>query len=242
MPYLFGFGACPTTVLPVWVTFLGLPLELWNGRLLEKICLRIGVPLCTDRLTSKKDKVSYARALVEIDITKKLFTEIPVKLPNGSKEERRMDATSLQKQGKQQHTEAGHDAGDSGNLGGDSEDGDDPMAPCRHRKSLDSEFLIDSGGISGDSGGEVDSGGQADDSGSIEDLGLSLGNLGAQQKAQRGATKLVGKTQGSAVESQPINKGEKGTLKRSTPILIDKQQRSWGKKIKEKCPWEKMLE
>ncbi|KAI5652829.1 hypothetical protein M9H77_30016 [Catharanthus roseus] len=233
MPSLFEFGACSTTVLPVWVTFSGLPLELWNGRLLEKICSRIGVPLCTERLTNKKEKVSYARALMEIDIAKKLFTEIPIKLPNGvrkhrkaqglngdqqtaqktvaesKKKERRMDATFSQKQGKQQHTKAGHDAGDSGDLGGDSGEADDPVTrdeskqeekrrldgPLQtQRKSPNSEFSVDSGSISGESGEDDDSGGQADDSGGTEEPSLSLGNLGDNNKHKEEQQKLVGKT------------------------------------------------
>lgn len=40
-------------------------------------------PLCTDRMTGLKEKISYARVLGEVDIAKGLILEVPIKLPNG---------------------------------------------------------------------------------------------------------------------------------------------------------------
>ncbi|KAI5682801.1 hypothetical protein M9H77_04029 [Catharanthus roseus] len=197
-------------------------IETWRYAFVGDTSLVDFPRLTTGTMEWKKEKVSYTRALVEIDIAKMLFTEIPIKLPNGSvrsqyviyenlpkycssccmvghslemckrkdrkaqglkgdqqtgqkivaeseKEERKIDATSLQKQGKEQHSEVGHDAGVSGNLGGDLGDADDPV----QRKSPDSEFSVDSGG-------------QADDSG------------GGNKKHKEEQRKLVGKSQGSA--------------------------------------------
>ncbi|KAI5683145.1 hypothetical protein M9H77_04373 [Catharanthus roseus] len=38
MPPLFEFGNCTNTVIPIWITFPGLPLDLWNDHALPKIC------------------------------------------------------------------------------------------------------------------------------------------------------------------------------------------------------------
>lgn len=41
------------------------------------------MPLCTDRMTGLKKRISYARVLVEVDITKDLVTEVPIRLLSG---------------------------------------------------------------------------------------------------------------------------------------------------------------
>lgn len=83
MPPLFEFGACTNTVVPVWVTLLGLPVDLWNTQVLAKICSKITEPLCTDAMIGWKERIFYARVLVEVDIAKELVKEVPIKLPNG---------------------------------------------------------------------------------------------------------------------------------------------------------------
>ncbi|KAI5653675.1 hypothetical protein M9H77_30862 [Catharanthus roseus] len=40
-----------------------------------------------DAMTEKKESVSYARALIEVDVTKELVTEVYIKLPNGNTRE-----------------------------------------------------------------------------------------------------------------------------------------------------------
>lgn len=41
------------------------------------------MPLCTDRMTGLKERISYVRVLVELNIVKDLTTEIPIKLLGG---------------------------------------------------------------------------------------------------------------------------------------------------------------
>lgn len=41
MPPLFEFGACTNTIVPVWVTLPGLPVDLWNAQVLAKISSKI---------------------------------------------------------------------------------------------------------------------------------------------------------------------------------------------------------
>ncbi|KAI5652780.1 hypothetical protein M9H77_29967 [Catharanthus roseus] len=83
MPPHFELGACTSIVVPVWITLPGLPVDLWNAQALAKICSRIGEPLCIDAMTRRKERISYTRVLVEVDIAKELITELPIKLPNG---------------------------------------------------------------------------------------------------------------------------------------------------------------
>lgn len=56
-------------VMPLWVTFPRLPLYLWGDKSLSKIASAVGKPLMTDECTTKKLRVSYARVLVEVDVT-----------------------------------------------------------------------------------------------------------------------------------------------------------------------------
>lgn len=45
MPHLFEFSSCTTIVVPVWVILLGLLVDLWNIKFLDKLGSRIGEPL-----------------------------------------------------------------------------------------------------------------------------------------------------------------------------------------------------
>lgn len=81
-PLLFESGTCTDTVIPVWITLLGLLLDLWNDYALPKICSMIGNPLCTDAMTRRKDRISYARVLIEVDVAKELVLDVTIMLPN----------------------------------------------------------------------------------------------------------------------------------------------------------------
>ncbi|XP_058746852.1 uncharacterized protein LOC131619814 [Vicia villosa] len=65
--------------LPLWVKLPKLPLHLWGAKSLSKIGSAIGVPLVTDECTTTKLRVSYARLLIEVDITKEMVKEIAIK-------------------------------------------------------------------------------------------------------------------------------------------------------------------
>jgi hypothetical protein len=62
--------------LPIWVKLPQLPLHLWGIQSLSKIGSAIGKPLVTDECTAHKLRVSYARMLVEIDVTQDLPQDI----------------------------------------------------------------------------------------------------------------------------------------------------------------------
>ncbi|XP_058758403.1 uncharacterized protein LOC131631649 [Vicia villosa] len=71
--------------LPIWVKLPQLPLYLWGAKSLSKIGSAIGVPLVTDECTASKLRVSYARILVEVDVTKDFVKEIAIKECDGRK-------------------------------------------------------------------------------------------------------------------------------------------------------------
>lgn len=72
------------TTIPVWAVFHEIPLPYWSESGLSKIVSRVGVPLHTDQFTCEKTRVNYARALVEIDVSKPPKTCFGVKI-NGER-------------------------------------------------------------------------------------------------------------------------------------------------------------
>ncbi|XP_058766248.1 uncharacterized protein LOC131639814 [Vicia villosa] len=70
---------------PLWVKLPNLPLYLWGENSLNKIGSALGDPIVTDECTANRLCISYARILVEIDITKELPTEITIRNTHGEK-------------------------------------------------------------------------------------------------------------------------------------------------------------
>ncbi|CAK8531500.1 unnamed protein product [Lathyrus sativus] len=71
--------------IPLWVKLPQLSLHLWGERSLSKIGSAIGTPLVTNECTTNKLRVSYARILVEIDVTQELKTEILIRDEKGAR-------------------------------------------------------------------------------------------------------------------------------------------------------------
>jgi hypothetical protein len=62
----------------VWIRLLELPQEYWMDRTLREIASTVGTPLIIDNATSKRLYGHYARILVDMDFSRKLFNEIAV--------------------------------------------------------------------------------------------------------------------------------------------------------------------
>lgn len=62
----------------VWLRLLDLPQEYWLERTLMEIAGAIGAPLIIDAATQKHTFSHYARVLVDIDFSRRLFYEITV--------------------------------------------------------------------------------------------------------------------------------------------------------------------
>jgi len=62
----------------VRIRLMELPLKYWMERTLREIASAVGTPLFIDKATSKHIFGHYARELVDMDFSKKLFNEIMV--------------------------------------------------------------------------------------------------------------------------------------------------------------------
>lgn len=81
----FNFHDEVLKVIPLWVRLPHLPLRCWSGDSLSRIGSTIGVPFFADECTTHQLRVSYARMLVEVDVTLPLPTEVVVEGPSGDK-------------------------------------------------------------------------------------------------------------------------------------------------------------
>ncbi|XP_019228165.1 PREDICTED: uncharacterized protein LOC109209362 [Nicotiana attenuata] len=69
-------------IVPLWVNFPGLPIQCWTEENLGRIASLPGKPICTDRLIAECERISFARVLVEMDITQPLPDEVHIEIPD----------------------------------------------------------------------------------------------------------------------------------------------------------------
>ncbi|XP_021854596.1 uncharacterized protein [Spinacia oleracea] len=74
----FNFQEEILRVIPVWIRLPNLPLNCWGSDSLSRIGSLLGVPLCADECTSKQMRISFARLLVEVDVTKELPKNVAI--------------------------------------------------------------------------------------------------------------------------------------------------------------------
>ncbi|KAH0712497.1 hypothetical protein KY289_008456 [Solanum tuberosum] len=79
----FNFKEEILTTIPLWVKLPNLPLNCWNSVVLSKIAGSLGNPLYADECTSQTSRISFARILVEVDVTRPLAKVIKIKYPKG---------------------------------------------------------------------------------------------------------------------------------------------------------------
>lgn len=75
----FDFKEEIMRVIPVWIRLPSLPLHYWGEESLSRIVNAVSVPILADECTAKQLKVSYARVLVEVDITQEFVKEIKIR-------------------------------------------------------------------------------------------------------------------------------------------------------------------
>ncbi|XP_058746194.1 uncharacterized protein LOC131619069 [Vicia villosa] len=78
-------------VVPIWITLPQLPLYLWGDESISKIASVIGCPVTTDECTARKLRISYARILVEVDITPKTKESIWIRDQTGRRIEKKIE-------------------------------------------------------------------------------------------------------------------------------------------------------
>ncbi|KAG5631263.1 hypothetical protein H5410_002980, partial [Solanum commersonii] len=71
------------TTTPLWIKLPNLPLNCWNPKVLSKMGSSFGKPQYADECTTQVNRISFARILVEVDITKPLPKVIKIHVPKG---------------------------------------------------------------------------------------------------------------------------------------------------------------
>lgn len=66
----FNFHDEIMRAVPLWVRFPNLPLNCWDLETLSRIGSMVGVPLFADECTTRQKRVSFARFLIKVDVTK----------------------------------------------------------------------------------------------------------------------------------------------------------------------------
>lgn len=83
MPRCFFFNEDVRHV-PARIQIHGLPPDYWSQKGLSMIGSEIGKPLYTDKLTRTRERLVYARLMVEIPVFGQCVHEVPVTLPTGA--------------------------------------------------------------------------------------------------------------------------------------------------------------
>ncbi|XP_019240017.1 PREDICTED: uncharacterized protein LOC109220011 [Nicotiana attenuata] len=73
------------TEIPLWVKFPKLPMSCWGCGSLGRIASALGKPLFANECMTKQTRISYARMLIEVNVSKPLPDTVVVMEPNGKK-------------------------------------------------------------------------------------------------------------------------------------------------------------
>ncbi|XP_074314153.1 uncharacterized protein LOC141649358 [Silene latifolia] len=77
----FSFEMDKVSIVPIWVLFPDLDPYLWSPTVLSKMSSKIGRPMFADLPTTNKEKLSFARVMIEVDIASNLPLEISLNTP-----------------------------------------------------------------------------------------------------------------------------------------------------------------
>ncbi|XP_075086062.1 uncharacterized protein LOC142168806 [Nicotiana tabacum] len=80
----FDFGSEFLTEIPLWVRFPKLHMNCWSGNSLSRIASTIGIPMFAGECTAKQSRISFARILIEVNVTKPLPSKVPVMDESGA--------------------------------------------------------------------------------------------------------------------------------------------------------------
>ncbi|XP_075092189.1 uncharacterized protein LOC142172463 [Nicotiana tabacum] len=79
----FDFDIEVLQTIPIWVKLPNLPLNCWSMDSVSRIGNGLGIPIYSDECTTKVERISYARLLVEMDVIKDMLRVIKVMDPTG---------------------------------------------------------------------------------------------------------------------------------------------------------------
>lgn len=74
----FNFKEEILTTIPLWIKLPNLPLNFWNVVVLSKIGSRLGQSFYANECTTQVRRISFARILVEMDVTKELLKNVKI--------------------------------------------------------------------------------------------------------------------------------------------------------------------
>lgn len=83
----FVFDKAVLSSIPIWVKFPGLPVGYWSVEALSKVASAVGKPIHTDNFTANADRISYARILVEVDVSQPLPDMMVIETPSGPRDQ-----------------------------------------------------------------------------------------------------------------------------------------------------------
>ncbi|KAK6791684.1 hypothetical protein RDI58_010765 [Solanum bulbocastanum] len=79
----FNFNKEVLQTVRIWVKYPNLSLNCWSMDWLSIISSGLGVPVYVDECTTKVEKISFAKVLVEMDVARELPKKLKVEDPNG---------------------------------------------------------------------------------------------------------------------------------------------------------------
>ncbi|XP_059310918.1 uncharacterized protein LOC132062351 [Lycium ferocissimum] len=80
----FDYSAEYLTEIPLWIKFSKHPVRFWSCDSLSRIASTLGKPLYADECTFKQSRISFARMLIAINVSKPLPNEVAVLEPDGT--------------------------------------------------------------------------------------------------------------------------------------------------------------
>ena len=86
----FNFHDEMLRIIPLWVRLPNLPLSYWSMDSLSRIGSMVGVPLYADECTTHQKRISFARLLIEVDVTKPLPQNVMIVEESGRMLEQRV--------------------------------------------------------------------------------------------------------------------------------------------------------
>jgi len=72
--------------IPIWVKFLKLPMEYWTEEGLSFVASMVGKPLHVDKVTATCERITYARACIEIDVEDDLISGFDLEIEGADNE------------------------------------------------------------------------------------------------------------------------------------------------------------
>ncbi|XP_056685730.1 uncharacterized protein [Spinacia oleracea] len=99
----FNFNAEILKVVPLWIQLPNLPLNCWGMDSLSRIGSALGSPLFVNECNSKQTRISYARMLVEIDVTRPIVHKVMFQEPGGKKFEQSRPECGQEVTGQEKH-------------------------------------------------------------------------------------------------------------------------------------------